>query len=249
MKRFLLMIQFFTRIPVNMVLPSENEDFKEGSIYLPLVGLIVGCICAAAYYIACLSGNTLFAAAAAVLVWAGVTGAIHLDGLSDTCDGIFSSRSKKKILEIMKDSRIGTMGALALIFAVLLKISLIAGFGRAEALYSIVLSPVIARTSLLYGTVIAKYPREKGMGQLFIGSVTMREFFKGLIIFLIIILPFVKLYLTVLVLMVFIVPKMINSYMESKIGGMTGDTLGALCEIQEILSLMVLHILSGYIWR
>lgn len=249
MKRFLLMLQFFTRIPVNISLPAEARDFRRGSVYFPLIGLVVGLFSSLAYYLAVYTGNRFFASVAAVMAWIMVTGALHLDGLSDTCDGIFSSRSKDRVLEIMKDSRIGTMGALALLLAVLLKVSLIRGLDLKSGIYALIISPVIARTSVLFGIVIAKYPREKGLGKMFIGNVTIREFIVGFIICVLIVSPFLKLYSFAFFAGVFIIPWIFNRYMESKIGGMTGDTLGALCEIQEIISLLMFSVLSGYIWR
>ncbi|KPU46275.1 cobalamin synthase [Oxobacter pfennigii] len=249
MNRLILMLQFFTRIPINKEVPVEPEDFRGGSIFFPVVGLVVGLINLAVYYLARHTGNYMFAAILAVLSWASITGALHLDGLSDTCDGIFSSRTKDKMLEIMKDSRIGAMGALSLIFAVFVKISLIWGLSYSQALYTLIIAPVIARTSMLYGITIAKYPREKGLGQTFIGNVTIKEFSIGLIICSIIVFPLAKLYTLVLLFMVFAVPMFFNDYFEKKLGGMTGDTLGALCEIQEILCMLVITLLSNNIWR
>ena len=243
------MIQFFTRIPINKTVSVEADDFKYGSIFLPIIGLIIGLISSCAYIITHLWGNNLFAAVCAVIAVACVTGALHLDGLSDTCDGVFSSRNKERMLEIMKDSRIGTMGALALIFLVLLKVSLIFGMSYKVALYSLIIAPVISRLSLLFSFTISKYARESGLGKTFIGNVTNKEFIIGLIIGLIIIIPLLKLYSLIFILLIFIGPWIINKYMESKIGGMTGDTLGALCELQEILVFVVLSALSNYIWK
>jgi adenosylcobinamide-GDP ribazoletransferase len=249
LNRFILMLQFFTRIPINKTVSVEADDFKYGSIFLPVVGLVIGLISVCAYIIASYTRNNLFSAVITVMALACVTGALHLDGLSDSFDGLFSSRSRERILEIMKDSRIGTMGALALIFSVLLKVSLIYGMSYKGALYSIIIAPVISRTSLLFGVAISKYARESGLGKTFIGNVTCKEFVKGFIICIIIILPLLKLYSLVFVPLIFIGPWLINRYIKSKIGGMTGDTVGALCELQEIMSFIVLAVLSNYIWK
>lgn len=249
MDRLILMLQFFTRLPINKEVAVEQEDFKYGSIYLPVVGLIIGLINAGAYYIAMYSKNKYFAAVVTIMAWVMTTGALHMDGLSDTCDGMFSSRSRDRMLEIMKDSRIGTMGALAIVFSVLLKTSLVFGLDYKASLYSVIIAPVVARTSLLYAVTIAKYAREKGLGKTFIGNVTYRELVIGIIICILIVFPFLKLYSLIMAAQIIIVTRIMNNTMESKIGGMTGDTLGALCEMQEILSLFVLSLLSGYIWN
>lgn len=249
LNRFILMVQFFTRIPVNKTVPVEKEDFRTGSIYFPVIGLIVGLVSALAYLLVSSTGNMFLSSIIAVLASVMVTGALHVDGLADTCDGVFSSRSKEKMLEIMKDSRIGTMGAIAIIFLVLAKVALIWGMNYRLAIASVIIAPVISRTSMLYGITIAKYPRENGLGKTFIGNVTSKEFAKGLIICTLMIIPAARLFTPLFIAAVAVVPRVFNRYIENRIGGMTGDTLGALNEIQEVLCLLMLSLMSGYIWR
>ena len=128
MKLFLAMLQFMTRIPVPESW-TKDLDFNrsvEGIIWFPLVGFVVGAVATAVYSVALLWSDVYLASACYVLALALITGAFHLDGLADTCDGIFSARKRERMLEIMRDSRLGTNGGLALIFIILFRVLAVA---------------------------------------------------------------------------------------------------------------------------
>ena len=113
LKQLLLMLQFFSRLPLPWQLTVTEEDFHQGILFLPLVGLLLGAVNALAYWLGAMLGGRELAALAAIVSNLWLTGAFHLDGLADTCDGIYSSRKRERMLEIMKDSRVGTNGACA----------------------------------------------------------------------------------------------------------------------------------------
>ena len=121
-KRLLLTIGFMTRIPINVDLGEvKDEDMHKGFLYYPVVGLILGLLCMAVYLLVSLLLPETFGILSAMLAYLCLTGAFHLDGLSDTADGIYSARTKERMLEIMKDSRIGTNGGIAMCFDLALK--------------------------------------------------------------------------------------------------------------------------------
>ncbi len=147
---FLLMIQFFTRIPVNKNLQCEKENFKRGAFFLPVVAFIIGGMEFLIYL-----GLKNFLPANVIIVLlilftAMVTGGLHMDGLADTCDGFFSLRDKERIVEIMKDSRIGSYGTIALIIDLLLKYQLLYSLVLKGYSIAIVLAPIIGRISILF---------------------------------------------------------------------------------------------------
>ena len=115
---FLMQIQFLTRIPIPVKIKFDEKVFARSMMLSPLAGFIIGIILGFTYYFAHLTEKPLFAAVMVVAAWIVLTGGLHLDGLADTSDGIFSNRPKEKILEIMKDSRIGTNGTIALILII-----------------------------------------------------------------------------------------------------------------------------------
>ena len=105
LRSFVLLLQFFTRLPLPWQIPFEEGMLSRAIVWLPLVGVIIGSMNALAYML----GNVMAGPEAGVFFAMGanlfLTGAFHLDGLADTCDGIYSSRKWERMLEIMKDSR------------------------------------------------------------------------------------------------------------------------------------------------
>jgi adenosylcobinamide-GDP ribazoletransferase len=237
MKIFLLMLQFLTRIPLPFELQVDPADFPRGVKYFPVVGLVVGGLNTLCYYLFSLRFSPSLAALGVIFANLMITGALHLDGLADTCDGFFSARSKEKMLEIMRDSRIGTNGAIAVFFDLGLRLILLLQINDYTALLrGILIAPVVSRTMMLL--LILTCPAARvgdGLGNLFIGktgwpanlvafafclTVTVAVFgYRGLLII------GCNLLATVLY----------RQLALRKIGGMTGDTLGAMNEVSEIL--------------
>ena len=145
MKSFIMMIQFLTRIPINVNLDISEDDFLQGIVFFPLVGLIIGMFTVVFHYFGYRLGGTFLAAVMAVGAEAFITGGLHLDGLGDTFDGIYSNRSRERILEIMKDSRLGTNGALAIILVLLLKVALIHSIAPSRIYGVLLLMPVFSK--------------------------------------------------------------------------------------------------------
>src|SRR3990167_5989446 len=116
MKYFLIALQFLTRIPVKIKDKTEDRDYGYSMAWFPTVGLILGLILALVFKLAIVLFNPAIAVVLAITAYMFLTGALHIDGLSDACDGLYGGKGDKiKTLEIMKDSRIGTIGALALV--------------------------------------------------------------------------------------------------------------------------------------
>ena len=116
-------VQYFTRIRVPAWVGHAQEQLAGAVRYFPVVGLIVGASGAATLWLAALVLPTPLPAILATIVTVLMTGAIHEDGLADTCDGLAGGATRERALEIMKDPRIGVFGAIALILMLLLKIS------------------------------------------------------------------------------------------------------------------------------
>ncbi|MDI6617073.1 MAG: adenosylcobinamide-GDP ribazoletransferase [Clostridiales bacterium] len=237
-KSFVLMMQFFTRLPINIEIDVKRETVIKGTVFLPLIGMIVGFGSYLAYYIAGLI-NRDAAALAAVIVMFLITGGLHVDGLSDTTDGFFSARSKDRILEIMKDSRVGSFGVIAIVFDILAKYVLIKNTSPDIAAYSLILSCGCARSSmsLLFG--IGKSARPGGMGDMFLNKGSFKYFIASSLIF-----GIIGFYMAGYVFMIsFFACLLLSLLMMMKsdriIGGLTGDVFGTICELAEILSLAI----------
>lgn len=239
-KNFLLMLQFFTRIPVNMSLPCTSKDFRDGSAMLPLIGFVIGSLQAILYILLSnimpLGTTVLFTLLASIIL----TGGLHIDGLGDTCDGFFAFKGNDKIIEIMKDSRIGTYACVAIVFDILIKYSLLLSFRYNKAVIFIILLPVISRFLIVFLSYIGKNAKPNGTGNLFIGNMGIKTTIIALIFAIIIVIPIIGIKLAAIIFFAVIAFSLLfNIYCNSKIGGLTGDTLGACCEIAEILILII----------
>jgi adenosylcobinamide-GDP ribazoletransferase len=166
-----------------------------------------------------------------VILLTVLTAAFHLDGLGDTADGLLGPRSRDKALEIMKDSRIGTMGLVAILFGLALKWG---GIASLEAHRSIILImiPAYARAGILFGMRYLPYGRPDGTGKPFFSEKLSLKHFWGLILpiglSLIIGLKAIWLNLAFVIIIVLIL-----FFYKKRMGCITGDMLGAMVEITE----------------
>lgn len=244
LRLFLATLQFLTRIPIrerwcdNVTL----DDYPRGIVFFPLAGWVIGALCALVYAILLPHFGPLLTAILVVLSHIMLTGALHLDGLADSCDGLFSVRSRERILEIMRDSRIGTHGGLALIVAILLRVALVYQLclSSLPAVAVIMIVPVVGRGLMSVCMHRQRYARESGMGNLFIGKITEGRFFATLAITAILPLLFVGTTAIPALLITLLFAFGYRRWVAKRIGGQTGDTLGAGCEIFELLFLLLL---------
>lgn len=238
---FLLMIQFLTRIPVNKSLPCGKENFRRASIFMPVIGLIVGGIQWIIYKLAILILPVNVSAVIVLLAGIILTGALHVDGLGDMCDGFFAFKGNDRIIEIMKDSRIGSYACVTIVMDLLLKYSLLCFIVPKFSLI-IIAAPVIARFSIVFIAFIGRTAKSTGSGNLFIGNIGKLQMFLTTCITMIILLFVVNMnprYVIILILAAFIVPFIFNLYCNRKIGGLTGDLFGADNEMVEIITMLI----------
>lgn len=236
-----------TRIPVFIRLRWNIKDYGKSMIYTPAVGFIIGLILFAVFhYTALFFGDRLIPAAITVLLWVILTGGLHLDGAADSSDGLFSSRDRARILEIMKDSRIGTNGAVALFFILLFKFILVY---KIDPIF-LIFAPAIGRAAMLLTAVSLKYAgKPGGMGEAPVKYTTPFRFIIALCYTSAVIL-FIDKTAALIIVPVLILTILINIFYYNKIRGATGDNLGAVievCETASLLSAVVLRIVINRI--
>lgn len=240
---FLLMIQFLTRIPVNISLPCGKDNFRRASIFFPVIGLIVGGIQWGIYtlFIKVLPINVVVVMI--LVVGIIITGAIHVDGLGDTCDGFFAFKGNDKIIEIMKDSRIGTYACIAIVMDLLLRYTLLS-FVAPKLSVAIIAAPMISRYSTLLLGFKGKTAKSTGTGNFFVGNVGIIQFIIALVITAgVLALIMTPTYIGILLIAALASAFLFNMFCEKIIGGQTGDTLGANNELVEILTLILISII------
>lgn len=127
MRAFVTALQFLTRLPTPDLGPPTEEDLRRSYVFYPVVGLLLGCLLATvALFAHILFASRLLVAVIVVAMDVYLTGGLHMDGLMDTADGLLSYRSRDRMLEIMKDSRVGAMAVLVVLFVTLLRIGALA---------------------------------------------------------------------------------------------------------------------------
>lgn len=245
-KSLILMLQFFTRLPINLEIKMEKDIISKGIYYFPVIGMLIGLISYFVYFLLSyvnLDVASFFAVLALVLV----TGGLHIDGLSDTFDGFFSGRSKERVLEIMKDSRVGTFGVVGIIFDVLLKYIIIKNISKDFVLTSLVFSCGIARLGASFLIAFGKSARPGGLGDLFASSSKKKYFYISAILFSVlgIVLVGIPFMVALSISTLFVLYFMKHSY--KVIGGLTGDVYGATIELVEIISLFIFMVVSTWI--
>lgn len=246
MKLFFATLGFLTRFPIFFQDDTILSDkaFAKGILFYPLIGMLVGLTCAGVAFIPYFLKLPLLAAIFAVLTEICVTGAFHLDGLSDTCDGLFSSRDKERMLEIMHDSRAGTNGVAAIVFDVLLKTICLSYLPSAIMLPAVILMPVAGKT-ITPVLMHSQYARKKsGLGSIYLSPTYTFPMILAMLFGVMLIALWLKNLAWIPIIFIFLSAILFRSYCYKKIDGMTGDTLGAGCEIAEIVFLITVLLQS-----
>ena len=232
MKDFFVALQFLTILPINITSKVENEVFGKSLTWFPFVGALIGLLLSLFAFLFGFFPRLVIAA----LILAGsviITGGIHLDGFADTCDGLYGFTSKDRALEIMRDSRIGTFGSAGIAILLILKFSILAVLPQSVMLKCLVLMAAFARWSQVLSCFSSRYARQEGKAKYFIEYASWRQLvIGGIFVLMLFILLFgvngFRLFLaSVLPVLILI------NYIRNKIGGMTGDTIGAINEIAE----------------
>jgi adenosylcobinamide-GDP ribazoletransferase len=235
-----------TRLPININLEATEEDFQKSVVYFPVIGLIVGALLSGMFYLSNMVFGILLSSVIVFIAEILITGGIHLDGLADSCDGLYSYRNKERILEIMKDSRIGANGVLVLICYSMIKIALYNELGPKILPTALVLMPVFTKLAMMFSCRFFKYAREKGMGNFFIGHVSNTQLLTGTLFTFLITFLDIR-YLIVLPIVIFI-SAVYSAHVTKIIDGITGDTLGALNEVSSIAYLFCVLLFSSLVW-
>lgn len=233
--RFCTALRFLTIVPVSWRAEEDGEHFKSCLPFFPLIGMLIGCcgVCAV-FLLQCIFPPSVVAAFTIVYL-AFISGCLHLDGLSDSADGLFSARPRERALEIMKDSRVGSMGVVAVVFVLLAKFAALASLSGATLYLTVFFMPIIGRCSIIFTMALKKYAREEGgIGALFYSESSRKTAFISAVGLLLLLLAIAPAHLIVLACGVSLMIYLFGAFCSAKIGGATGDTLGAVCELTEM---------------
>jgi adenosylcobinamide-GDP ribazoletransferase len=159
-----LALGFLTRLPVPGAGSLAPGALARAAVWFPLVGVLVGAALGGTRLLADLALSPLAATVLAVAVAIALTGGLHEDGLGDTADGLGAHASRERRLEIMRDSRLGTFGVLAVVLAVLLAVALLASLDGEACLRAAIAAHALARWSMLAVAAFSPPARAAGDG-------------------------------------------------------------------------------------
>lgn len=240
MKPFFAALSFLTILRIPHTWCGDERAIARSLTWFPLVGLMIGGLMAGLDNVLCwLFPGTLVPSALLVIAMIAISGGLHLDGVADSADAFMSSRDRERMLEIMKDSLVGPMGALTISALLLLKFSALASLPEAWRFPVIVLMPLAGRMALVVKTISLPYARSTG------GLATLTHSdskpWQGVVAFAL--LAAVALLLLGwsglwVALMSLVTTALFARYCHGKIGGLTGDTLGAACELVELIPVL-----------
>lgn len=260
-RSFLIAVTFLTRLPFPAPDGVTQEEFTKSQRYYPLIGFLIGLFLFFTALILRRYYSPLVVAALILIEELLLTGGLHMDGFMDSMDALWSARTPERMLEIMKDSRVGSFGALSAMAVLLLKFSLLAEllqtapsfypFLNSADLYSpfysgirsylpLLIMPMLARWAFLIGVIFFPYARNSGLGQGFHEDLCRRPWdfiIVGVccLLFAVYLLHWAGLgaFLFTFLLLFYFMKKVANL-----LGGLTGDLYGAGIELSELLFLL-----------
>lgn len=221
------------------------EQFRAAARLFPLVGAIIGLVLAAvALILQALSVPVIFSAIGIVLLYYLFTGFLHLDGFCDVCDAFFAHADATRRLEILKDSRLGTYALALGVLMLITKVALIHQLlGSPAQTALLILSPVWARLAMVLLSAVGRYPRQQGTGRPFIGTLQFQDVIiaaglaAGVMAAVAGLCRLGPLLIGLQALMTAAVLLAMYGWSRTKIGGVTGDVLGAAGELLDIVVL------------
>jgi len=252
LRLFFIALQFFTRLPIPRWVGFQPEWLQHASRYFPLVGCVVAAVAAGVYALAAL---VLPAPLAAVLSTAAsiyVTGAFHEDGFADTCDGLGGGMTRERVLEIMKDSRVGAYGAIGIVCMLGVKCTALAMLPPASAIAALFLAHPLSRlaaTSLIWRMDYARdqgkaKPLAQHMGNSEFAIAAITALLPGAVLVASGLLSFG--WLAACIAAASLCTFWLARKFQTRLQGFTGDCLGAVQQLAEVAIYLVIVASLGH---
>ncbi|MDX2469539.1 MAG: adenosylcobinamide-GDP ribazoletransferase [SAR324 cluster bacterium] len=225
---------------------GELEQPHKSMIWFPLVGLILGLLSYGLLGVLSPIFTSQITALFLIVFSVWVTRGLHLDGLADLADGVYSGKNRPGMLEVMKDPRLGTFGVVSLVLILLVKwqlLALVLGFERGFVLLGLVGLFSLSRFGQGWMAARFDYARAAGTGKGFIGGATNKDGLKMCLVVVGMSYYFHSQFLF-LALAVILFVEFFGRSLTNRLGGVTGDCLGATSELSEVLVLLAVIILQ-----
>jgi len=246
MGRFLAALQFLTIIPVPWQREAREDELGRSAGYFPVIGLIIGLILAG---LAWLFGRILPTAVANALLLVSMvilSGAMHLDGLADTCDGIAGHKTVADRWRAMRDSRAGAFGIVGVVLLLLVKYVSLNSVPEASLMMTLVLMSVLGRWTMTYTIFVYPYAHSSGLGKAFKQGTTWPRFTMATVITITVVAILVQLIGLAIMFLIWSFTTVMAAYFKRKFSGLTGDNYGAINEVSEVSVLVLIALLANF---
>lgn len=243
--KFITALQFLTIFRIRNDHEVDENDLARSMVYFPFVGFVVGIVLVYADKVLLRLFPDTLANIFLVLLSVLITRALHIDGLADSMDGIMGGRDPESRLAIMRDSRIGTAGVVSVFFVLLIKIVCLNNFFDEYKAAALLTAPAFGRWAQMLMMFEANYGREDGMGKAFVGHVRLGGLVAASIVslgisaFVIINEPSSIALAVGIPCCVALFTLLWRWFIVRKVGGVTGDSVGAVSEMTEALTLLM----------
>jgi adenosylcobinamide-GDP ribazoletransferase len=250
LKIFFAALTFFTRIPSPFASDMHSKELLNRSAkYFSLIGWIVGGLCALVLWI---SGQLLpysISIVLSIITGILVTGAFHEDGFADTCDGFGGGWTKERIIEIMKDSRIGSYGTIGIILILLTKYLLLSEILFHSLPFVIIAAHSISRLASTHCIYTHEYVgnQDTSKAKPLCSAISSKEMMIGLILGIMPLFLLGSVWFLISIVPIFITKWWLAKYFKKWIGGYTGDCLGAIQQVTEIVFYLTVLVICRFI--
>ncbi|MEE8419411.1 MAG: adenosylcobinamide-GDP ribazoletransferase [Dehalococcoidales bacterium] len=249
-------LKFLTIIPLPYRQGGRPDEIGRSVVYFPVVGLLIGVVLAGLNWLLNLFLPAGMVNALLITALVVISGALHLDGFVDTCDGIAGHKPAEKRWEVMRDSRVGAFGVVGVVLLLLVKFAALNSVPPALLPAALIIMPVLSRWAMVYALFAYSYAREQGLGKEIKQAVTWPRFSLATVLTLAIVIGAgwwggISYYLLAglaLMLAVWVIIILMAAYFRKMFAGLTGDTYGAINETAEVWVLILITALAYNQW-
>ena len=244
---FIAAMQFLTGIPIPLKREMSAEQLGKSTAFFPLVGLILGGILAGLNWVFNLFLPTPVVNILLIVFLAALTGAMHLDGFADTCDGMAGHKPVEERWKVMHDSRTGAFGVVGIVLLLLAKYVALDNVPAGLMTATLLFMPVVSRWAMVYAIFAFRYARPQGLGTAYKNATHWPQFVIATAITLAAagaLYPLFSFTGFRLIAGILVIATALGFYFRYKFAGLTGDTYGAINEVSEVMALLFVVIIS-----
>lgn len=240
MRLYFIAFQFLTIIPLPFTVRCEEQDLGRSMAFFPAVGLSLGGLLVGANHLLGMAFPRGVTDILLIALLAGITGALHLDGVADVCDGLAARGGRQRFLDVMKDPRCGPVGAAGLLLLLLIKYQTLAAVPAGGKDAALLLFPMMGRFSQVLCTVGASRARTDGLGSTFIGGAGLAQLLVASVTALTAALVLAGLPGIGIFAIACLAAWWLRWWFHGRLGGVTGDIIGFVSEVNEAVCLLAL---------